>query len=174
MGVAMLDGPKLYWVDAPFERRLAVSARPGGWEELEESAAAWRASGLDVVVSMLEREEAEDLGLTDQARICRAAGLHYINCPVPDHGTPEDEDAVRAAVDEALVHLNKGKRLAAHCFAGIGRSPLFVACVLARYGVPTDVAWNRLILARGMRLPDTLAQQQWVATFARGSALLKP
>jgi protein tyrosine phosphatase (PTP) superfamily phosphohydrolase (DUF442 family) len=166
--MSMLEGPKLYWLDTPFDRRLAVSTRPGGWEELEESAAGWRGSGLDVIVSMLEREEAEDMGLADQSEICRAAGLHYINCPVPDHGTPEDEGAVLAAVDEALAHLKQGKRVAAHCFAGIGRSPLFVACVLVRYGVPVDVAWNRLIVARGLRLPDTSAQQRWVSTFARG------
>ncbi len=163
----MLEGPKLYWVDQPFEGRLAVSARPGGWEEMSESAAGWRTSGLDVIVSMLERDEADDLGLTEQAEICRAAGIHYINCPVPDHGTPEDEEAVLAAVDQALGHLNQGKRVAAHCFAGIGRSPLFVACVLVRHGVPVDVAWNRLNAARGMRLPDTLAQQRWVSNFAR-------
>lgn len=162
----MLEGPKLYWVDTPFDGRLAVSSRPGGWEELEESVAGWHKSDVGVIVSMLDRQEAEDIGLADQAEICRAAGLHYIHCPVPDHGTPEDEDAWLAAVDEALGHLNQGKRVAAHCFAGIGRSPMFVACVLVRHGVAADVAWNRLIAARGLRLPDTLAQQRWVSTFA--------
>jgi predicted protein tyrosine phosphatase len=163
----MLEGPRLYWLDQPFERRLAVSARPGGWEELEESATGWRTSGLDVIVSMLEEGEAEDLGLAGQAAVCRTAGLHYISCPVPDHGTPDDEEVVRAAVDEALGHLNQGKRVAAHCFAGIGRSPVFVACVLVRHGVTADVAWQRLIAARGLILPDTLAQRRWVSNFAR-------
>lgn len=163
----MLEGPKLYRVSDPFEGRLAVSARPGGWEELEESAAAWRQSGLDVVVSMLEREEAEDLGLEDQALICRKAGINTINCPVPDHGTPEDEEVVRAAVDEALIYLGKGKRVAAHCFAGIGRSPLFVSCVLVRHGMAAEEAWKRVMTARGMRLPDTIAQRRWVDDFAR-------
>ncbi len=162
----MIEGPRLYWIDEPFEGRLAISARPVGWEKLAESAAGWRAAGVGVIVSMLEREEAGELGLADQAAVCRAAGVHFINCPVTDHGTPADEDAVRAAVDEATAALSQGQRVAAHCFAGIGRSPLFVACVLARHGVPVDVAWARLHAARGLRLPDTAAQQRWVARFA--------
>lgn len=163
----MSGGPRLYWIDQPFEGRLAISARPVGWEYAAESAAGWRTSGLDVIVSMLEPDEAAELGLDQEAPICRAAGIHFINCPVPDHGTPEDEDMVLAAVNEALGALEQGKRVAAHCFAGIGRSPLFVACVLVRHGVPADVAWTRLNAARGLRLPDTTAQQQWVSSFAR-------
>lgn len=162
----MLSEPRLYWIGEPFARRLAVSARPEGWELIEESAQGWRDAGLDVIVSMLEHDEAADLGLASQEQACRAAGLDYINCPVPDHGTPEDEGAVLSAVDLALAHLDQGRRLAAHCFAGIGRSPLFVACVLVRHGIGAETAWQSLNAARGLRLPDTQAQRRWVADFA--------
>ena len=162
-----LGKPRLYWVEQPFDGRLAVSSRPEGWELLDETAQGWRDAGIDVIVSMLEREEAEALGLEQQQSVCRSVGLEYINCPVPDHGTPQSVDALQDAVDRALAHLARGHRVAAHCFAGIGRSPLFVASVIVRHGIDPDTAWQSLIAARGIRLPDTTEQKRWVAEFAR-------
>ena len=80
----MAGGPELFWIEAPFSGRLAVSRRPLGFEELEHEVAAWRASGLDVVVSMLEADEAAELGLSLQAEVCREHGIELIGCPVPD------------------------------------------------------------------------------------------
>lgn len=162
----MAGGPKLFWIEEPFGRRLAVSQRPLGFEELEHDVAQWRASGLDVVVSMMEPEEAEELGLAQQGRVCHAHGIELINCPVPDHGVPEDAGAVLRCVDRVLRHLADGKRVAAHCYAGIGRSPLLVASVLVRHGLDAETAWERLAVARRIPLPDTDAQWQWVADLA--------
>ena len=71
-----------------------------------------------------------------------------------------------------LVHIKRGlvrdKRVAAHCFAGIGRSPLMIATVLVRHGLDVDAAWSRVSAARGLMVPDTDAQWQWLADLAEG------
>lgn len=161
----MASGPTLFWIEAPFDRRLAVSRRPRGGTHLAADVAGWRSNGVDVVVSMMEEEEAADLGLASQALVCRQHGIELLSCPVRDHGIPDAQDAVLRCVDKALVHLGAGRRVAAHCFAGIGRSPLFVACVLVRHGLDADTAWERLATARGLQLPETGEQWQWVADF---------
>lgn len=162
----MPRGPKLYWIREPFGRRLAVSARPQGYEELEEDVLGWRESGVGAVVSMMEPEEAEELGLAAEGEVCRQNGIEFISCPVSDHGVPDDFDSLLRGVDQALGLLGESKRVVAHCFAGIGRSPLFVACALVRHGLDVDLAWDRIIAARGLQLPDNDSQWQWVAEFA--------
>jgi protein-tyrosine phosphatase len=162
----MPPGPRLYRIAEPFGRRLAVSSRPHGWTDLEDQVAWWKKSGVDVVVSMMEYEEAEELGLGRQEEECADAGIELIRCPVPDHGIPTDRDALLDAVDRAVAHLEAGRSVVAHCFAGIGRSPLFVASVLVRQGLAADIAWERITAARGHPLPDTDDQWQWVADLA--------
>ncbi len=162
----MTPGPRLYWIREPFGRRLAVSARPAGHERLEAEVLGWRASGVDAVVSMMEADEAEELGLAAEGHLCRQNGITFVSCPIPDHGVPEDEAALRSAVDVALSLLAREKRVVVHCFAGMGRSPLFVACTLVGHGLEPDLAWDRIVSARGLQLPETDAQWQWVAEFA--------
>ena len=167
--IDMMPGPRLYWIEHPFGGRLAVTARPTGGLELDNAVAGWRAANLDVVVSMLEAEEAEDLGLGLQERLCGKQGIIFLNCPVPDHGLPEDRAAFLAVADQVLEHVRAGRRAAAHCFAGIGRSPLLVATVLVRHGLDPDIAWARVSQARGIVVPDTDAQWQWLADVADGN-----
>jgi len=49
---------------------------------------AWREAGLDVVVSLLEPEEAEQLVLEDEAAAAAASGIAFHLFPIPDRGTP--------------------------------------------------------------------------------------
>ena len=160
-------GPQIYWIERPFDGRLAIVRRPGD-VDLERQIAAWRDAGLNLIVSMLEAAEAEELGLGLEELLCRQHGLDFISCPVPDHGLPEDARAVIACVDHVLAALRLGRRVAAHCFAGVGRSPLFVASVLVRHGLKPDEAWAGIMAARRVTVPDTDAQRQWVADLASG------
>lgn len=162
----MARAPRLFPVKEPFEGRLAVVFRPRGGQNLEDDVAGWKDAGIDVIVSMMEEDEAEELSLAQEGSMCGAYGIEFINCPVPDHGIPERVEPVLHVVDRVLAHLLAGRRVAAHCFAGIGRSPLLVASVLVSHGIEVDEAWRRLNEARGLRLPDTDEQRRWVATLA--------
>jgi len=55
--------PDLFWIPGPWRGRLAMATRPRGGDWLEDEAAGWRRAGLDVVVSLLENEEASQLQL---------------------------------------------------------------------------------------------------------------
>ena len=57
--------PDLFWIPGPWRGKLAVAARPRGGDWLEDEASGWRQAGLDVVVSLLEKEEAAQLELAD-------------------------------------------------------------------------------------------------------------
>ena len=122
-----------------------------------------------MIVSMLEPIEADELGLALEPQICHAHDITFVNCPVRDHGVPDtwDRQVVLDCAADALQQLQAGKRVAAHCFAGMGRSPLFVASVLVRSGLDSDTAWARIEAARGVRVPQWPEQRQWVVDLER-------
>ncbi len=68
--------------------------------------------------------------------------------------------------------IGEGSTIAVHCRAGIGRSSLIAACVLAVSGTDPDAAFALIAAARGVAVPDTMEQRDWVAQF-RASAMTR-
>jgi protein-tyrosine phosphatase len=167
-----------YWIDtdglagtadsAP--PRMAIVPCPEGGRHLEAAVRSLREQGIESLVSLLSADELRVLGLEEEARLCREAGIEYRWLPVTDHSIPESMEEFRAAVDELRRDLRAGKGVGAHCFAGIGRSCMLMACVLCAEGLSADEAFARLTKARGLPVPDTWLQAQWVGHFAESFA----
>jgi protein-tyrosine phosphatase len=49
-----------------------------------------------------------------------------------------------------------------HCRNGIGRASTLVAAVLLREGIDAPDAWQRITQARGLPVPDTEAQRDFI------------
>jgi protein-tyrosine phosphatase len=58
-------------------------------------------------------------------------------------------------IDSLREETNKGRSIAAHCRAGIGRSSVTVASIMVRNGFNPDDAFHRITKARGLNVPDT-------------------
>lgn len=63
------------------------------------------------------------------------------------------------------MELVAGRSIAIHCRAGIGRASLVAAAVLRMLGVSGEEALARISASRGLAVPDTEAQRQWVIDF---------
>jgi protein-tyrosine phosphatase len=148
--------------DAPCGR-LAIMPRPRAGDWLEDEVASWRRSGLDIVVSLLEDDEVNELELAQEAEMCRAAGLRFLRLPVPDRGVPSSTPEVSALVRSLVAEMRAGIGVGIHCRIGVGRSALLAVCVLAALGISIDSAWALVQAARGLAVPDTPAQRAWVA-----------
>jgi protein-tyrosine phosphatase len=149
----------LYWIDNIDAPRLAIMARPRAGDWLEDEIAYWVRSGVQIVVSLLEQHEIEDLGLEMEAAVCEAAGIQYLSFPIPDRGLPGD---IGFAMDFAKAIISQGKAIAIHCRAGIGRSSVMAATVLVGRGLEPAKALSMIQEARGLQIPDTDAQRDWV------------
>ena len=68
-----------------------------------------------------------------------------------------------------VTRLNEGKAVAVHCRAGIGRSSLIAACVLVLLGFAPGMAFDLIGKARGVKVPDTEGQRDWVDMFREAS-----
>jgi len=149
----------IYWIDAGVPMRLAIMARPRAGEWLADEVANWEREGVEIVASLLEPDEVRELELEQEPTLCRRHGIEFRSFPIPDHSLPTDD---AAAMRFAAELARAGKTVAIHCRAGIGRSSLMAAAVLICSGVQGDVALAAIEAARGLPVPDTDAQADWV------------
>lgn len=158
--------PGLHWVQGIAPHRVALMPRPRGGEWLADEVAAWRAAGIASVVSLLEPSEVRELELSTERGLCGDMGLTFRSLPIPDRGTPASARELSALVDDLYEELQQGKAIAIHCRAGIGRTGLMAGCLLHKLGVPFQDVFHLLSRSRGVSVPDTEAQVEWVRRFA--------
>jgi protein-tyrosine phosphatase len=153
----------IYWIERCGAIRVGVMPRPRGGDWLEEEIESVREQGVDVLVSLLTVDEIDELALTQESRICEAAGVEYLSFPIPDRNVPPDKQAASAFIGKLHQSSITGKSIVFHCRAGIGRSALMAACLLATEGMAVDDAFQCIADARGCGVPDTTEQRSWVS-----------
>lgn len=154
----------LYWVETEAPGRVAIMARPRAGDWLVDEMRALRAAGVDLVVSLLTDDEVRDLELEGEAAACSVAALRFQSFPIPDRSVPELNARTLSFVSGLRVELRSGRSIAIHCRMGIGRSSLIAAAVL---GIDPEEALRRLSSSRGLTVPDTAEQRQWIIDFPR-------
>ena len=157
--------PDVFWIDGNPQPGLAIVARPGpkGW--LEEEMRELKAGGIDTLVSLLERREAEWLGLKDEGREAEQAGINFLNFPIPDGTVPLNEVRFRAFVADLANRLLRGERIGVHCRGSIGRATVTAACTLIHLGWKPAAALVAVETTRGCPVPDTEEQQMWILAY---------
>jgi protein-tyrosine phosphatase len=141
--------------------RLSTMPRPKGDDWLDDEMVALRAAGVDVLVSLQTHEERVELGLVDEPEAAVRAGLEFLAFPIADLGVP-DRHEIEPFLATLRDRLDAGRHVVVHCRAGIGRSSLVAAALLTRYGVPPDEAWAVISEARGISVPETAEQGDWL------------
>jgi len=53
------------------------------------TVAGWKTERIDTVISLLERDEVEELGLGPEAGLCSREGMEFVSFPIADRGVPE-------------------------------------------------------------------------------------
>jgi len=159
-----------YPIEGPWRGQLAIVPRPRGDEWLDDEVRAWKDEGFDVVVSLLTREEVEELGLTHEADLSRARGLQFCEFPIPDLDVPQSSVNAQNFLGKLSTALAAGKNVAIHCRQGIGRSGLVAASLLVLAGVEPQTALREVSAARGLPVPETSEQKDWVIELSREPA----
>jgi predicted protein tyrosine phosphatase len=157
---------KVFWITGPWRGRLALVPRPRGAEWLDDETRAWREAGIDTIVSLLGPEEEADLDLTAESTSSTSSGLTYRAFPIPDRGVPNSREATAELADHMVDALRSGKTVAIHCRQGIGRSAIIAAAALIVGGLSAEAAISAIRQARGLDVPETPAQRQWILDFS--------
>ena len=157
---------QIYWIKSESSPSLAIVPRPRGGDWLEDELLAMRREGIDVLISLLTPPEQDELGLSLEAAACEKAGIEYMNFAIPDRDVPVSRQSFGSFLSQVQHALKAGKRVGAHCRAGIGRSSLMIATLLCSQGVSSQDAFRQISEARGLTVPDTPEQVSWVAGFS--------
>lgn len=128
---------------------------------------ALKGEGFDVVVSLLMQDEAEHFGLAREGDLSRMQGLKFLSFPIPDLAVPDSSGAAREFIGTVHRALTAGKKIAIHCRQGIGRSGLVASSLLVMSGVDPEAAFRRVSVARGLSVPETHEQRDWVVRLSR-------
>jgi protein-tyrosine phosphatase len=162
--------PKLYWIKGPGPGKLAISARPRGGDWLEDEISGWRKAGVDAVVSLLTPQENGDLQLDAESSLAQSRGLRFLSFPVEDRGVPSSWDDASLAVENVNEMLRQGRNVAIHCRQGIGRSGMIAAALLIKEGSTPGQALKLISEVRGLSVPETPEQLEWVKKFSEREA----
>src|SRR5882724_11471127 len=98
-----------FWVDTANKLRLAIVPRPRGGDWLEDEVAYIKRAGVDVLVSMLQVDEAAELGLSMEASVCEAAGIVFLSFPIPDRETPSSTFSFARFVEDLRTQVHAGR-----------------------------------------------------------------
>ncbi len=164
----LLDvSPTFYLVATHGTGFLAVMAKPVAGEWIEEEFAGLANADVHHVVSLLERAESFDVGLENEQAECESKGIAFTSFPIKDRGLPISVGEFGAHTKNLSQAIENGQNTVVHCRAGIGRSGLVAAGVLLHWGHDVNQAFERVSKARGVRVPDTEEQYQWLERNAR-------
>jgi len=136
---------------------------PRGGDWLEEEIIALKQAGVEVLVSLLTPQEEAYFRLQEEESYAVQHGMKFISFPIIDMTVPDSQNATLDLVDKINSALKDDKGVAIHCRAGIGRSGMITAAVLLGQGKKVEFSFETVSQARGIPVPETLQQAQWVA-----------
>ena len=156
----------LYWIDSPWPGRLAISARPRGGDWLSDEMATWSREGVGTVFSLLTPDEETSLDLAGESAAAQYHHLHFLSFPIPDRQVPTSPSELAKALENVELDLRQGRSAVVHCRQGVGRSGLVAVCLLINHGLSPQAAIDRVSAARGVAVPETAEQRQWIDYYA--------
>ena len=148
--------------------RLGITLCPGRRDQgrdLGTDLAQLRSQGATRLLCLLTDSELNWAGVPDLGPRAQTAGLAYHRLPIPDQDTPEVADAIEL-VQWCREATERGEAVVVTCMGGLGRSGTVAACCLVAAGMPPDAAIAAVRTARGPPALETIAQENFVVTFA--------
>ena len=156
----LVFGLQLYWIQGFTDGHLAIMPAPQP-ESLERAIVHWKEEGVDIVVSLLELAEVPGL-VEAEGDLCDELGLEFLWFPIRDGSVPVSASAFNGLIARLGEEVARGKSVAIHCRAGIGRSALVAAGVLHYLHINAETALDMVAEARKLEVPQTEEQRRWI------------
>ena len=155
----------IFWIGSEPHAPLAVVPCPRGDAYLLEALNELKAEGIHTMVSLLEKDEAEMLGLGLEGQMAEYLGMRYLSYPIRDATVPRNRKEFQAFVLGIADRVTKGENVGVHCRGSIGRATITTACTLIEIGWKPGDALEAVRAARGCLVPDTFEQECWILDY---------
>ena len=159
-------------VELPFELpgRIFRSPMPfSGYDFGQHLLTQYQQQSVGGVVLLVDDEHCLAGSGRDLRQLYGQNGRQVIYLPIPDFGVPAMPD-LEKAVEDAVSMANRGTHLVVHCYAGLGRTGMFLACLARRVlGLSADEAirWVRSYLPGAI---ETTSQLEVIRNFQGGNS----
>jgi protein-tyrosine phosphatase len=157
----------IFWIGGSPPPGMAIVIRP--MTNLRDEMRMLKLGGIDTLVSLLERREAEWLGLEHEGREAERAGIEFLNFPITDTTVPLNLVRFRTFVTDLAQRLKNGQKIGVHCRGSIGRATVTAACTLIHLGWKPAAALAAIEKTRGCPVPDTEEQRRWILAYEAGT-----
>jgi len=142
--------------------------------DLVTDIASIRAWGASTLLTLMESEEMQLLGVETIGEVAKNASLHWYQLPIIDGSIPDNRfDTVWPHIGKTILdELLSGEKIVVHCRGGLGRTGMIVSALLIETGyVPS----NALAAVRSARpgTVETAKQESFVLNY-RPSLLRSP
>ena len=117
---------------------------------------------ISLIVSLLEADESYEVGLELEQQVTERHGMKFISYPIPDRGLPSSISNYLEFTKNLYHTAAGGEDIVVHCRAGIGRTGIIAAGVLLHCGFEPKEAFEHISKKRGISVPDTEEQIDWV------------
>ncbi len=152
----------IYSIESIGSGFLAAMAKPVPGEDIGNEFADISRAGIKQIVSLLEAHEANEAGLKDENLLTTQNGMRFVSYPIKDRSLPESVVAFSKFTKDLYHQIAGGRSTVIHCWAGIGRTGIVAAGVLLHCGFSTKEAFDHISLHRGLQVPDTMEQYNWI------------
>ena len=154
--------PEIYQIELIGSGSLSIMAKPISGEWIEESFSDIASAGINRIVSLLELQEAKDVGLSAEKLLSEKNNIEFISYPIPDRGLPPSLSEFSKFTKRLYHEAAAGLNTVIHCRAGIGRTGIVAAGVLLHCGYEPLAAFKHISKLRGVSVPDTVEQECWL------------
>ena len=123
--------------------------------------------GAFAVVSLVSTEELKLFRAPDLGARVKAAGMHWIHCPISDMRAPGKEffEVWDSVWGNIYRKLRKGGKIVLHCAAGRGRTGTVAALILVSMGVNSKEAIRQVRTVRPGAI-ESKEQEQYVESLS--------
>ncbi len=162
--------------DLPFGFPGKIFRSPMPFSPFDPAGVVWGLygqKGVGVVVVLAEKQEYLVQARRDLVAFYHAAGLGVVHLPIPDFHPPQSVGDFNSALHQTMKEAQRGKHVAVHCMAGVGRTGLFLSCLAkARFGFngAEAVEWVRKYIPHAV---ESELQQRFVHSWTPVPALQK-
>lgn len=158
--------PRLYQIAHIGCGQLFTMAKPvGTW--IDEEIYALKNAGIEVILSLLTKEEEQELQLQTESAICHSHTIEFFSYPIQDRKVPVDRESLFELVEKIYRLVHSGSNTAIHCRAGIGRASVLAALVMIHHHITAEDAFKIISQSRGLSVPDTKEQYQFVVNYEK-------
>lgn len=156
---------RIYWIETIHTGSIGIMPRPRGNEDLESEILHLAKQDVGMLVSLLVASEIRELGLQKEEELCKKHQISFLHFPIQDRSLPDSLQQVHQLIEQVEQACLEGKKILFHCRGGIGRVTLMAGAILRKTGLASEDIVKKISQIRGLQVPDTEEQADWLRRF---------